>query len=254
MKKLGLVFSGGGVRALAHAGLLKALQENGIRPSVISGTSGGALVGGLYACGIPPEEMLTFFKKTPVFKWSMLTFKKVGLVDSGKYTKFFNEHFKYRTFEELHTPLVVAATNLLSGKATYFSKGELIQPLIASSALPPYFSPVKIGDGLYSDGGLLDNFPIEPIKGQCDVIIGSFINPLEPITERELNNSFHFMQRIYNIAMDGNYSKKFKKSDLVFFHNLSNIGVLDTKMLEHAYTYGYEQAKDKIEMISQLVH
>ena len=62
MKKLGLVFSGGGVRALAHAGLLKALDENGIQPSIISGTSGGALVGGLYACGVAPEQMLDFFK------------------------------------------------------------------------------------------------------------------------------------------------------------------------------------------------
>ena len=82
--KIGLVFSGGGVRALAHAGLLKALEEKGLRPSIISGTSGGALIGGLYACGIAPDDMLSFFKETPVFKWSMLTFKKVGLVDSSK--------------------------------------------------------------------------------------------------------------------------------------------------------------------------
>ena len=121
--------------------------------------------------------MLDFFKKTPVFKWSMLTFKKIGLVDSGKYTKFFQKYFKYPTFEDLRIPLSVAATNLLTGKVKYFSEGELIQPLIASSALPPYFSPVKIGDGLYSDGGLLDNLPIEPIRKRCEVIIGSFIKP-----------------------------------------------------------------------------
>jgi len=253
MKKLGLVFSGGGVRALAHAGLLKALDENGIQPSIISGTSGGALVGGLYACGVAPEEMLDFFKKTPVFKWSMLTFKKIGLVDSGKYTKFFQKYFKYPTFEDLRIPLSVAATNLLTGKVKYFSEGELIQPLIASSALPPYFSPVKIGDGLYSDGGLLDNLPIEPIRKRCELIIGSFINPLEVITENELTSSFHFMQRIYSIAMDGNYSRKFKKCDHVFFHNLSYIGVLDTKMLERAYHYGYEQTNQQIELIKSLL-
>ena len=135
----------------------------------------------------------------------------------------------------------------------YFTKGELIQPLIASSALPPYFSPVKIGDGLYSDGGLLDNLPIDPIKKHCEVIIGSFINPLEVITENELTSSLHFMQRIYSIAMDGNYSRKFKKCDHVFFHNLSNIGVLDTKMLERAYQYGYEQTNKQIELIKSLV-
>lgn len=240
--KIGLVFSGGGVRALAHAGLLKALEEKGLRPSIISGTSGGALIGGLYACGIAPDDMLSFFKETPVFKWSMLTFKKVGLVDSAKYTKFFQKQFKCTTFEQLQLPLVVTATNLLNGKVEYFSKGELIQPLIASSALPPYFSPMKIGDNLYCDGGLLNNFPIEPLKDQCDTIIGSFVNPLEIITEKELTNSFQFMQRIYNITMDGNYNRKFKKCNHLLLHNLSNVGVLDTHRLDHAFEYGYEMA------------
>ena len=61
------------------------------------------------------------------------------------------------------------------------------------------------------------------------------------------------MQRIYSIAMDGNYSRKFKKCDHVFFHNLSNIGVLDTKMLERAYHYGYEQTNQQIELIKSLL-
>ena len=238
--KLGLVFSGGGVRALAHAGLLKALEEKGLRPSIISGTSGGALIGALYACGVKPDDMMRFFKETPLFKWSMITFRKVGLVDSAKYAKFFKKELQYHTFEELQLPLIVTATNLLNGKLQYFSKGELIQPLIASAALPPYFSPVRIGESLYCDGGVLDNFPIEPIRKQCDKIIGSFINPLGSITEKDLSNSFQFMQRIYNIAMDGNYSRKFKKCDLLLLHNLSNIGVLDTKMLKPHLVTHYE--------------
>ena len=85
------------------------------------------------------------------------------------------------------------------------------------------------------------------------LLVGSFINPLEVITENELTSSFHFMQRIYSIAMDGNYSRKFKKCDYVFFHNLSNIGVLDTKMLERAYHYGYEQTNQQIELIKSLL-
>ncbi|GJH39723.1 phospholipase [Capnocytophaga sp. HP1101] len=244
--KLGLVFSGGGVRALAHAGLLKALEEKGLEPSIISGTSGGALVGALYACEVKPDDMAQFFKDTPVFKWSMLTFRKVGLVDSAKYTKFFKKHFKCPTFEELKLPLIVTATNLLNGKVQYFNKGELIQPLIASAALPPYFSPVRIGDSLYCDGGLLNNFPIEPLKNQCDTIIGSFVNPLETITEKDLSNSFQFMQRIYNITMDGNYNRKFKKCDHLLLHNLSDISVLDTTHLDRAFEYGYEMAMKQL--------
>ena len=139
--KLGLVFSGGGVRALAHAGLLKALEEKGLRPSIISGTSGGALIGALYACGVKPDDMMRFFKETPLFKWSMITFKKVGLVDSAKYAKFFKKELQYHTFEELQLPLIVTATNLLNGKLQYFSRPlssgpcSFFLPLINSLAL-----------------------------------------------------------------------------------------------------------------------
>lgn len=70
--RIGLVLSGGGVKSLAHAGLLQALHENDITPHQIAGTSGGALIGALYACGYKPKEMLQFFKETPVFKFHFL--------------------------------------------------------------------------------------------------------------------------------------------------------------------------------------
>ena len=85
MKTFGLTLSGGGVRALAHGGMLKALEEHNLRPVVISGTSGGALVGALYASGKTPEEIVDFFKETPLFKLSMLSLPRMGLINSNKY-------------------------------------------------------------------------------------------------------------------------------------------------------------------------
>ena len=172
----------------------------------------------------------------------MLSLGKMGLINSNKYPALFEKFLSCTTFEELSIPLYVAATNLLSGKITYFSKGDLIAPMVASSALPPYFSPIKIGEGVYCDGGLLNNFPIEPLKGKCDVLIGSFINPLESVEEKDLSNPIKFFQRIYNVIMDGSYEKKFKKCDFVFLQELSNIGVLDTKQIDAAFEYGYQQA------------
>ena len=83
MKTFGLTLSGGGVRALAHAGMLKALEEHNLRPMVISGTSGGALVGALYASGKTPEKIIDFFKETPLFKLSMLSLPRMGLINSN---------------------------------------------------------------------------------------------------------------------------------------------------------------------------
>ncbi|EGD34836.1 MULTISPECIES: patatin-like phospholipase family protein [unclassified Capnocytophaga] len=253
MKTFGLVLSGGGVRALAHAGILKALEEHELRPSIISGTSGGALIGGLYASGVSPEEMKDFFKSTPLFKFSMFSFGKMGLVDSDKYPALFKKFITCQTFEELSIPLIVTATNLISGKATYFSQGKLIEPLIASSALPPYFSPVKIDKDLYCDGGLLNNFPIEPLKGKCEILIGSFVNPLGQVSEKELNSPIKFLQRIYNITLDGSYSRKFKKCDYIFLLQLNNIGVLDVKLIDNAFDYGYQQAFKQIDTLRRLI-
>ncbi|MDO5607258.1 MAG: patatin-like phospholipase family protein [Capnocytophaga sp.] len=250
MKNIGFVLSGGGIRALAHAGLLQALSEENIKPSILSGTSGGALVGGLYACGVPPKEMFHFFKKTPVFKFSLVAFGKPGVVDSAKYPELFEKFFPYKTFEELQIPLTVTATNLLTGKLTYFDSGELIKPLTASAALPPYFSPVKINKTLYCDGGLLNNFPVEPLKGKCDAVIGSFVNPLEEVDEKGINNILKFTQRIYSIAMDAAYYNKFKRCNYVFLPpDIHKINVLDVRMVSKAYEIGYQHAKAEMDMI-----
>lgn len=163
---------------------------------------------------------------------------------------FFRKYFQKETFEELNVPLVITATNLITGKLTYFDSGELINPLIASSALPPYFSPIKINDDLYCDGGLLNNFPVEPLKNKCDGVIGSFVNPLEEIKEKEINNILKFTQRIYNIAMDASYYRKFKKCNYVFLPpEIHKINVLDTKMIDKAYQIGYDLAKKEMDSI-----
>ena len=140
---IGLVLSGGGVKGMAHIGLLKALEQRGVNPSQISGVSAGALVGGLYADGASIEEMLLFFKETPLLKYNFVTLNKPGLFDTDKYLPFFDDFFKARRFEQLGKRLVVVATNLLKGEPVYFEKGELFGPLLASAALPPAVSTTR---------------------------------------------------------------------------------------------------------------
>ena len=252
-KKIGLVLSGGGVKSLAHVGFIQALLEQQIVPSVISGTSGGAIVGGLYASGCTPSEILNFFKKTPIFKFNLIARNKPGLIDSEKYLKLFPDYFP-KTFEELQLPLFVAATDLIKGKLEYFSSGELLRPIIASVAFPPYFSPIRIGDGYYTDGGILNNFPSEPIANQCEVVLGSFVNSLQQITEKDINTTFKLLQRIYTIGMDSRYFKKFKKCDFVFLpEEVSKIGTLETSQIDNAYQLGYQLATQQIDNIIKLL-
>lgn len=254
-KNIGLVLSGGGVRAIAHIGLLAVLKENNIKPTHLAGTSAGALIAALYAANYTPNEMLSFFEQTPLLKLSMYAINKPGIMDSDKYILFFKKYFPQNSFESLSYPVSVTATNLLNGKLEYFNSGELIKPLIASSALPPIFSPVEIKNNLYSDGGVLNNFPVEPLKETCDTIIGSFVNPITKINKSEINSSLKLLYRVYHLGLDASNIKKFDQCNYVFLpKNLENISVLDTKSIKLAYETGYKQAQINIKQLLAALH
>ncbi|WP_298365364.1 patatin-like phospholipase family protein [uncultured Lutibacter sp.] len=243
-KEIGLVLSGGGVRAIAHIGFIKVLLENNIKPTRVAGTSAGALVAALYAYGYNPEEMISFFKQTPFIKFSLYALHKPGIMDSEKYANFFAKFFKNNSFENLKYPLTVTATDLISGKLTYFNTGELIKPLIASSAIPPVFSPLEIENGLYCDGGVLNNFPVEPLLNKCDLILGSFVNPFTKIKKEEINSSLQLLYRVYHIGMDAGNIEKFKQCHYVFSPpETSQIGALESDSIDKAFDLGYKLAK-----------
>lgn len=250
-EEIGLVLSGGGVRAIAHIGLIKVLLENGIVPTHVSGTSAGALVCALYAAEYNTDEMLQFFKQTPIIDFSLYARNKPGILDSSKYEKFFKKYFYENSFEKLKYPLTTTATNLLSGKLEYFNKGELIKPLIASCALPPLFSPLNINNNFYSDGGILNNFPVEPLKKKfIPKIIGSFVNPITPVLESDINTSLKLMYRVYHLGLETNNVKKFKLCNYVFSpKEIDKIGTIESKGIERAFEIGYTHAKKDIENI-----
>lgn len=252
--KIGLVLSGGGVKAIAHVGLLKVLLENNIKPTHVTGTSAGAMVAAFYAKGYDIDTMLTFFKTTPLLKLSMYTRVKPGFMDSEKYVSFFKDYFPDDNFKSLKHPLTIAATNLTTGKLDFFDSGQLIKPIIASCAIPPVFSPIEMNDNLYCDGGVLNNFPIEPLLGQCDCILGSFVNPVAPIKNNEISSAIKLLYRAYHIGMDVYDIEKFKLCDYVFTPSkVKTIGALDTKAIDKAFEMGYRYAKAQENQIMEAI-
>lgn len=246
-KRIGLVLSGGGVRGMAHIGLIQALQEEGIRPNHVAGTSVGALVGALYAAGASIDMMLAFFRETPLFKYNYFAINKPGLMDTERYFDVFQSYFPKDTFEALDMPLHVTTTNLLKGKLEIFSSGPLILPLLASAAIPPVFSPVRIGKDLYGDGGIMNNFPSEPLLGSMDFLIGSNVSMIREIPEQQLRTSLQLTNRTTALMIYSLSRSKLKECDLLFEpRDLDKIGVLDKKGLEQAYQIGYAHARELI--------
>ena len=240
---IGLVLSGGGIRGIAHIGAIKALEEHGIYPTHIAGTSAGAIVGALYANGIGWEEMLDYFKNLEFFSLAKYARNKPGIMDSTKFYDELKQHLPDDSFESLKKSLYITATDLLDGTLKVFHKGELIWPLLASAAMPGMFTPVKIDNDYYIDGGTLNNFPVELIKMFCDQIIGVYVNPLGKEKIENLNHSYSIVERAYQIKTAYESKSKIKDCD-VFIHpkNMNDYNLFSMKNSNIIFNLGYEAA------------
>src|SRR5690606_32106883 len=162
-QQVGLVLSGGGLRGIGHLGAIKALEEHGYRPAIISGCSMGAIIGAFYAAGYSVDAMLDIIEANNLFPTTSFRLRTSGFVDNRFLSRLIQKHIPQNTFETLKMPLYVSATNFISGASEYFHSGQLDEALLASSSIPLLFPSVKHNDSVYYDGGILDNLPVKPL-------------------------------------------------------------------------------------------
>lgn len=247
--RTGLVLSGGGARGFAHLGVIKALNDAGIYPDVISGTSAGALVGVMYADGYQPEEILNIMNTTSRLHYIRPTVPREGLLLISGIERILKENLRAKKFEDLKIPLYVTATDLNNGKAEYFSSGDLLNPVIASASIPVLFKPVIIDSIYFVDGGVLDNLPIKPIEGQCDIIIGSFVNPTG--YEKTVTSLVQIAERTFMLNMSKDVTEKAHKFDILIAPSeLKGYKILDPEKAVEVYEIGYKATKAKLEETS----
>jgi NTE family protein len=251
--KTGIVLSGGGARGFAHLGVLKALNEAGIFPEVISGTSAGAIVGVLYADGFSPEEIMKIMNSSTRLSYIRPTVPREGLLQISGIIRILRDNLKAKTFEELKIPLFVTATNLNHGRIEYFSSGDLMQPVIASASIPVLFKPVIINTFHYVDGGVLDNLPIRPIEDDCSFIIGSFVNPTG--YEENITNLIQIAERTFLLNVAKEVLEKAKRFDLFIApQELKNYKILDPEKSKELFQVGYAATKQKLKEIENIIH
>lgn len=251
---IGLVLSGGGSRGIAHIGAIKALEEHGIFPTHIAGSSAGSIVGALYAYGYNWEDILIFFKSIQVLNIKKYALGKPGFIDAEKFYPEFKSYLKEDHFNALNKSLSITATNILSGKLEIFTDGELIKPILASAAIPGIFAPVKIKDSYYVDGGTLNNFPVEHLKSKCDLIIGVYANGLDVITIKDLKHSHNVVERAFKLKSVKEDYAKFKDCDLVIsLKKLSKYATFDKKHMNDIFKIGYEGTKEALTNDSMII-
>lgn len=243
--RTGLVLSGGGARGFAHLGVIRALNEAGIFPDVISGTSAGAIVGSLYADGYSPSDIFFMMNSNSRLHYVRPTMPREGLFQISGIVRILTDNLKAKRFEDLKIPLFVTATNLNQGKIVYFSEGVLLDKIIASASIPVLFKPVVINNIHYVDGGVLDNLPVKPIEKECDLLIGSFVNPAGQ--EDSFTNLAQIAERTFMLSMSKEIDEKSKKFDLFIAPiELKNYKILDPEKASEVYEVGYKATVEKL--------
>lgn len=243
--KIGLVLSGGGLRGIGHLGAISALEEYGIKPSIISGSSAGAIIGACYASGLSVEEMMQIVQNNDLFPARSLRFRKAGFFDTGFLSSLIQKYIPENTFESLKIPLHVSATDVWLAKTVDIHNGPLDQALLASSSIPFLFPAVKQNGSTYYDGGLLDNLPVAPLLNQCDYLIGVNVNALDHPASEQLS-SLKMLDRIIHLAIRQSVVRSAEKCDLFIEPpNMLQFGLFDKKqlipMVEYVYAHTLEQ-------------
>lgn len=252
---VGLVLSGGGMRGAAHVGAIKALEEQGIVATHIAGSSAGAIVGSLYAYGYNPTEILKIFKSFQIIDITKYALGKPGFIDAEKFYPFLNAYIKDDRFKVLKKRLSITATDVLKGNLKIFNSGELIKPVLASAAFPGVFTPVKIKNSYYIDGGVLNNFPVELLASDCDIVIGVYVNGMKDIQVGDLKHSYHVVERAFKLKSFQEDCLKFKDCDMVISpKQLSNYGTFNKKQIDTIFKIGYESTIEALEANPNLIN
>lgn len=282
--KLGIALSGGGIRGIAHAGVLKALEDNNIKIDIIGGTSAGSLIATLYAMGYSPYYIYILFKRyaselvainsAPVLTGisSFMMNKKVSLkgLKTGKSLETIYNQIAYkkgiRKINQIKMPLVIPTVDIMNSKEYVFTnripynienKEQYITDITvgkavrASSSFPAVFMPCEWGKHAFMDGGALDNVPVHEVRKQgADKVIAVKFDA-DKITED--SNIMDIVMKTIDIMGNKISEESLESSDYVINVYTDKVGLLDAQKLDTCYKYGYNAVIQNINKIKQVI-
>ncbi len=265
MEKIGIAFGGGGARGLAHISMIEVFEELGIKPSMISGTSVGAIIGAFYAAGFSSKEMrkmlnrllfpkndkfFDFLWKSDIIKmFSMFDpqFMKSGLIKGEKFQKFLQTELGITTFEELEIPLKIIATDYWKKEEVIFDKGKLLPAIRASYSLPGLLTPFKIGNRILIDGGVVNPLPFDVLLNDCDVTIAVDVTAYKTSNGKEIPPTFESVFTTYQIMQNSISQEKMKfiTPDIYIRPEITDVRVFDFSKHDAIFNQA-KTAKDKL--------
>lgn len=252
MSKIGIVFSGGGIRGIAHLGVLKALETYQIPFHIMSGTSAGAMVAAFYSAGYKADEIKNIVKTNSFFSVKHLLFGKAGLFDMGLFDNAFKKYFPHNAIEQLPIPVHIAATDIVNGTCVYFDKGNLSIALQASSCVPLVFQPIKYQDKVLVDGAISNNLPLEPLLNNCDKLIGIHVNAMSKnLKDFKMKD---MLDRSFHLALSQSvYYKSVHCNLFIDPPEMSKFGMFDMEKTDEIFDYAYHYTLSQKKEIEQFL-
>ncbi|QSW87117.1 MULTISPECIES: patatin-like phospholipase family protein [Flavobacterium] len=284
--KIGLVLSGGGAKGFAHIGVLKVLEEAGIKIDYIGGTSMGSVIGGLYASGYNASQIDSIFKKTNFdelindyiprssknfygkkndelyaivlpfsnFRVGIPEALSKGMYNYNLLSSLTRNVRHIRDFNKLPTPFLCIGTNIETGEEVLLNKGNLVQAMMASAAFPSLFTPVEIDGNLLVDGGVVNNYPIQEVRNLgADIIIGVDVQD-DLMKRKNLKNATRILVQITNLQSIDKMKNKIKDTDVYIKPDIRDYGVISFDKGEEIIRKGEEAAFAVYEKIKSLVN
>lgn len=252
--RVALVLGSGGVRGVAHVGVIEELVNAGVPIDFIVGCSVGSIVGAIYADNPNVEALLTAIWKIrshsifDVDIWNC----RYGLSQGGSMHRVFDEHLEAETFDELKIPLVVVASDLHSGELVPIGSGDLVTAVQASCSIPFVFVPCELNGRILVDGGVVNPVPVIVAKDLgADIIIAVDLSELLPRTFP--TNLFQVATRSAEIAFMWQNEVCTRGADIVIRPRTTGIGTFNEKMKERLYIAGKYAAKEQINEIISLL-
>lgn len=256
--KTALVLSGGGARGFYHIGVIKALQELGIKIDRVSGTSIGAIIGAIYASD-PETDFEELLKEIDFVKIYSKILAYIKNQKNSDLEKLLKKYIKARTFEDFKIPFTFNAVDINAASEVIFSKGEVFPAIFSSMSIPAIFPPVKMDEKFLVDGGVINNTPISHIEKHCDNILVSDITTTIEIHDKSNNfdifkTSYFFITHKLNSIENIKRIKKDAKKHAIIFRLDSDLSILDfrkknyRKLIEEGYDDVMRKKKEILEM------
>lgn len=249
MPRVGIALSGGTAKVITHIGVLRAFEDAGLRPVVLTGTSGGSLIGVLYAAGVSVEELTGLANDVNWRRLAKIRLPKLGFLSSGRIEEFMRELLGDTRLEDLDIPIHVVATNLLTGDKTVFSSGPVAPIVRASCSIPQIFSPVEIDGGLYSDGGVVEYLPVETLRElPCDIRVGVHLGAYLDFSQPP-QHLVGLILRVLGVVAQRNARASAALADVVVRPDLRGFGGFDLNRAEEMIDVGYRAGLVAVEEV-----